>query len=136
MENSKYDKYWYFRTEADEDNDDDANSSLMLPVKNLVSMVPTGTTELTIYFKQASNGQPEVETNMTGQYGEVVLTVTQGKVKETISDLVALINAGPRHSDGVTTIADDSTVEFGGAAGSKTAVYFSHITACGNINAR
>tara|TARA_R100000458_G_C8010201_1_gene74585 strand:+ start:29 stop:439 length:411 start_codon:yes stop_codon:yes gene_type:complete len=136
MENSKYDKYWYFRTEADEDNDDDANSSLMLPVKNLVSMIPTGTTELTIYFKQASNGQPEVETNMTGQYGEVVLTVTQGKVKETISDLVALINAGPRHSDGVTTIADDSTVEFGGAAGSKTAVYFSHITACGNINAR
>lgn len=136
MENSKYDKYWYFRTEADEDNDDDANSSLMLPIKNLVSMVPTGTTELTIYFKQASNGQPEVETNMTGQYGEVVLTVTQGKVKETISDLVALINAGPRHSDGVTTIADDSTVEFGGAAGSKTAVYFSHITACGNINAR
>ena len=136
MENSKYDKYWYFRTEADEDNDDDANSSLMLPIKNLVSMVPTGTTELTIYFKQASNGQPEVETNMTGQYGEVVLTVTQGKVKETISDLVALINAGPRHSDGVTTIADDSTIEFGGAAGSKTAVYFSHITACGNINAR
>ena len=136
MENSKYDKYWYFRTEAEEDSDDDANSSLMLPIKNLVSMVPTGTTELTIYFKQASNGQPEVETNMTGQYGEVVLTVTQGKVKETISDLVALINAGPRHSDGVTTIADDSTVEFGGAAGSKTAVYFSHITACGNINAR
>ena len=81
MENSKYDKYWYFRTEADEDNDDDANSSLMLPIKNLVSMVPTGTTELTIYFKQASNGQPEVETNMTGQYGEVVLTVTQGKDK-------------------------------------------------------
>ena len=133
MENSKYDKYWYFRTEADEDNDDDADASVMLPVKNIVSMIPTSTTTMKIYFKQPTIDAPTTESNVTGQYGSVALTITQGKVKNTIADLVSLLNAGPRHSDGVKVIADDSTVEFGGAAGSKTAVYFSNITLCGGI---
>ena len=136
MENSKYDKYWYFRTEADEDDDDDVTSSIMLPVKNIVSMIPTSTTAMKVYFKQPTTDAPTTESNVTGQYGSVILTVVQGKVKDTVADLVALLNAGPKHSDGVKVIADDSTVEFGGAAGSKTAVYFSNITACGAINAR
>ena len=136
MENSKYDKYWYFRTEADEDDDDDASASMMLPVKGIVSMIPTSTTTMKIYFKQPTVDAPAPESNVTGQYGSVILTVVQGKVKDPVADLVALLNAGPKHSDGVKVIADDSTVEFGGAAGSKTAVYFSNITACGAINAR
>ena len=101
MENSKYDKYWYFRTEADEDNDDDADASVMLPVKNIVSMIQTSTTELTIYFKQPTGDAMKVESNVTGQYGSVILTVVQGKVKDTIAEFIALMNAGPRHSDGV-----------------------------------
>ena len=133
MKNSKYDKYWYFRTEADEDDDDDVTSSIMIPVKNIVSMIPTATTTMKINFKQPTTDAPTAESNVTGQYGSVALTVTQGKVRDTIADLVALINAGPRHSDGVKVIADDSTVEFGGAAGSKVAKYFSNITACGTI---
>ena len=136
MENSKYDKYWYFRTEADEDNDDDADASVMLPVKNIVSMIPTSTTTMKIYFKQPTVDAPAPESNVTGQHGSVILSMTQGKVKDTIAELIALMNAGPRHSDGVKVIADDSTVEFEGSAGSKTAVYFSNITACGAINAR
>ena len=133
MENSKYDKYWYFRTEADEDDDDDVTSSIMLPVGNIVSMIPTSTTAMKIYFKQPTTDAPTTESNVTGQYGSVTLTITQGKVKNTIADLVSLLNAGPRHSDGVKVIADDSTVEFGGAANSKKTVYFSNITACGAI---
>ena len=136
MENSKYDKYWYFTTEAYEDDDDDADASVMLPVKNIVSMIPTSTTAMKVYFKQPTTDAPTTESNVTGQYGSVALTIIQGKVRDTIADLVALINAGPRHSDGVKVIADDSTVEYGGAAGSKATVYFSNITACGNINAR
>mgnify|MGYP003656031930 CR=1 FL=1 len=136
MENSKYDNYWYFRTVADEDDDDTGTASLMLPIMNIVSMIPTSTTALTIYFKQPTTGAPRPESNITGQYGQVILTVTQGKIKDTIADLVSALNAGPRHSDGVRVIADDSTVEVGGAAGSKTARYFSNITACGTINAR
>ena len=133
MENSKYDKYWYFRTEADEDDDDDADASVMIPVKNIVSMIPTSTTTMKIYFKQPTVDAPAPESNVTGQHGSVILSMTQGKVKDTIAELIALMNAGPRHSDGVKVIADDSTVEFDGAAGSKTAVYFSNITACGDI---
>jgi len=134
MENSKYDKYWYFRTQANEEYDDDVTSSLMLPISNVVSMIPTSTTALTIYYKQPTNGSLPPESNVNGQFGEVVLTVTRGKVRDTIADLVSAINAGPRHSDGVRVIADDSTIEIGGA--SKAAKYFSNITACGYINAR
>ena len=38
------------------------------------------------------------------------------------NQIVRAINGGP-HNDGLIVVADDSTVEFGGAAGSKTAVY-------------
>ena len=136
MKNTKYDKFWYFRTRADEDDDTDQAASIMMPVSNIVSMIPTSTTEMRIYFNQATSGTPVAESNVTGQYGSVTLTITQGKVRDTIADLISLINAGPRFSDGIKVIADDSTVEVGGAAGSKEAVYFSHITACGAINAR
>ena len=134
MENSKYDKYWYFRTEADEDDDDDADASVRLPVKNIVSMIPTSTTTMKIYFKQPTTNDPPTESNVTGQYGSVALTITQGKVRDTIADLIALMNAGPRHSDGVKVIADDATTDFLGTT--KDAIYFSNITACGAINAR
>ena len=60
--------------------------------------------------------------------------MTQGKVKDTIAELIALMNAGPRHSDGVKVIADDSTTDFLGTT--RDAVYFSNITACGTISAR
>ena len=134
MENSKYDKYWYFRTEADEDDDDDFTSSVMVPVKHLVSMIPTSTTTMKIFFTQSTIDQPVKESNVNGQHGSIILTITQGKVKDTIAELIALMNAGPIHSDGVKVIADDSTTDFDGTT--RDAVYFSNITACGAINAR
>ena len=50
--------------------------------------------------------------------------------------IIGAINAtGPQYSDGFIIVADDSTIEFGGAAGSKSAVYVSpHITSCGAIS--
>ena len=134
MKNSKYDKYWYFRDQADEDHDDDVDASVMVPVSNIVSMIPTSTTVLKISFKKPTSDAPVPESNVTGQFGSVLLTIKQGKVKETISDLVALINAGPRHSDGVKVIADDSTTDYDDTT--RDPVYFSHITACGTITAR
>jgi len=130
----KDNKYWYFRNVADEDNDSDQATSVMLPVHNIVSMIPTSTTQLTIYFEKATHGTPAFETQTTGQHGFINVTVKQGKVKDTIKDLVALINAGPRQSDGVTVIADDSTTDYDNTT--RKAVYFSHITDCGTIRAR
>jgi len=136
MNNNNYGKYWYFRTVADEDSETDQAQSIMLSVTDVVSMIPTSTTIMRIYFDKATYGVPHYETNETGKLGYVELTIKQGKVKDTIADLVALMNAGPKHSDGVTIIADDATTEFGGVTGAKEAIYFSHITACGSIAAR
>jgi len=44
------------------------------------------------------------------------------------------MNAGPRQSDGVTVIADDSTTDYDNTT--RQAVYFSHITDCGTIRTR
>ena len=134
MNDNNYGKYWYFRKVTDEDTDTDQAASMMLPITNIVSMIPTGTTTLTIYFEKATHGTPLTETNKTGLQGSVELTITQGKVKDTIKDLVALMNAGPKHSDGVTVIADDSTTDYDETT--RKAVYFSHITDCGAITAR
>jgi phosphoribosylaminoimidazole-succinocarboxamide synthase len=134
MTNNNYGKYWYFRNQADEDNDTDMASSAMLPVENIVSMIPTGTTTLTIYFEKATHGTPAYETQTTGQHGHIHLTMKAGKVKDTIKDLVALMNAGPRQSDGVTVIADNSTTDYDNTT--RQAVYFSHITACSTIRTR
>jgi len=134
MTNNNYGKYWYFRNQADEDNDTDMATSAMLPVENIVSMIPTATTTLTIYFEKATHGTPAYETQTSGHYGFIHLTITAGKVKDTIKDLVALMNAGPRQSDGVTVIADNSTTDYDDTT--RKAVFFSHITACSTIRTR
>ena len=118
-------KYFYFRNEADEDDDDAAVDSGMVPVANITGLLPTSTTALTVFWKSQKNESIQ---------DSVALTCTQGKVKDVIQAMVQVMNDGP-HSDGITVIADDSTVEFDGAAGSKTAVYFNeHVTACGALS--
>tara|TARA_R100001463_G_scaffold2328_1_gene9934 strand:+ start:1520 stop:1924 length:405 start_codon:yes stop_codon:yes gene_type:complete len=134
MTNNNYGKYWYFRNQADEDNDTDMASSAMLPVENIVSMIPTSTTTLTVYFEKATHGTPTYESQTTGQHGFIHLTIPAGKVKDTIKDLVTLMNAGPRQSDGVTVIADNSTTDYDDTT--RQAVFFSHITACSTIRTR
>ncbi len=134
MTNNNYDKYWYFRNVADEDIDSNQATSIMLPLSKLVSMIPISTTAMRIYFDKSTNGTPQFESNVVGQHGSVELTIKQGKVKETIADLIALLNSGPKHNDGIKVIADDSTIDFDNTT--RKAVYFSHITDCGTINAR
>tara|TARA_R110002096_G_scaffold432928_1_gene650612 strand:+ start:656 stop:1060 length:405 start_codon:yes stop_codon:yes gene_type:complete len=134
MNDNNYGKYWYFRTVADEDSEIDQAQSIMLPIKDVVSMIPTATTTMRIYFDKGTYGVPHYETTATGRLGYIGLTIKQGKVKDTIADLIASMNAGPKHSDGVTVIADDTTTDFDGTT--RAAKYFSHITACETIRAR
>ena len=109
---AKYNKYWYFRTVADEDDDDDVNSSHMLSVSDLTGMVITSTTQITLYFRQYTGHMSMVE-SANRQNGRVRLTVTAGKTKQVLETLVATINASDRSNPtGITIIADDSTTDF------------------------
>ena len=93
-------RYFYFRDVADEINDDDNSSSLMLPVENITAIAPhNSTTTLNIWYKNIKN-------ESVNDY--VTLTVTRGKMKQVTAALVSAMNAGPHH-DGVTVVADLAT---------------------------
>ena len=91
-------KYFYFRDVADEINDDDASASVVVPVENITAIGPHNTNALlNIWFKNLK-GEP------TNDY--VTLTVTRGKMKEVMAELVSAMNSGP-NSDGFVVIADN-----------------------------
>ena len=92
------DKYFYFRDVADEIDDDDASASVVVPVKNITAIGPHNSiTTLNIWFKNLKN-------EAVNDY--VTLTVTRGKMKEVMHELVSAMNSGP-HSDGFVVIADN-----------------------------
>ena len=132
------DKYFYFRTQADQDNDDGIDDSLCLPVRMIRSMNPSSDTAITITFDSVYNtstdGDNEVVIGDT-----VVLNVNQGKTKEVLERLVEVINSSyPAYSDGFITVADDVTTTYltssAGADETVSAkVLDSGITTCGAI---
>ena len=89
-------RYFYFRDVADEINDDDNSSSIMMPIENIMGIYPQSITLLNIFYKSVKN-------EMSNDY--LQLTVTRGKIKQVIAALVSAMNAGPHH-DGVTVVAD------------------------------
>ena len=128
-------KYVYFRTVADEDDDDAVADAIAVPVGRIVGMNPTSDTALTIWFRSLYSEQGDAQAGSVVINDSVVLNVTQGKTSEVMQTIIAAINSnGPLYNDGFIVIADDSTVEFGGAAGSKSAKYISpHISSCGAV---
>ena len=132
------DKYFYFRTQADQDNDDGIDDSLCLPVRMIRSMAPSSDTAITITFDSVYNtstdGDNEVVIGDT-----VVLNVNQGTTKEVLAHLVKVINSSyPAYTDGFITVADDVTTTYltssAGADETVTAQYtHPDITSCGAI---
>ena len=132
------DKYFYFRTQADQDADDGIDDSLCLPVRQIRGMNPTSDTALTIWFDSVYNtytgGDAEVVIS-----DSVILNVTQGKTQEVLETLIRVINSSyPAYTDGFITVADDVTTTYltSGAGADETvaAQYLSgHITSCGAI---
>ena len=132
------DKYFYFRTQADQDNDDGIDDSLCLPVRMIRSMNPSSDTAITITFDSVYNtstdGDNEVVIGDT-----VVLNVNQGKTKEVLERLVEVVNSSyPAYTDGFITVADDVTTTYltssAGADETVTAQYtHPDITSCGAI---
>ena len=127
----KYDKYFYFRAVADEDNDDDSLASVMVPVNKITALEPSSAiTNIRVWFESELN--THVQDKVSLQNGYVDLTCTRGKLKEVMATIVAAMNAGP-HSDGVTVIADDATTDYDGTTRKATYLH-PDITACSAIN--
>tara|TARA_R100000458_G_scaffold18285_1_gene15883 strand:+ start:471 stop:896 length:426 start_codon:yes stop_codon:yes gene_type:complete len=131
------DKYLYFRTQADQNDDDGIDDSLYLPARQIKALVPTSTTALTIFFESMYN------TFTAGDDEEVisdsvVINCTQGKVKQVMETLVRAINSNKLYGDGTITVADDVTTTYlTSAAGADETVAAkvldSGITTCGAI---
>ena len=90
-------KFFYFRDATNEDTDLTSAVSATIPVRRITGIAPVGdNTSLFIYFKSLKNEYVNEH---------VDLTVTNGKLKEVMAQLVQVMNGGP-HSDGFVVIAD------------------------------
>lgn len=129
-------KYFYFRTEADEDDDDDIARSVMFPVENLTGMYPTSNTALTLHFKSVirvyANDPDDDACNFINN-DSIVLNISSNQHKEVMTAIARAANAsGTAYSDGVIVVADDATTDYDGTT--KAAVYLdSNITDVGAI---
>lgn len=131
------DKYLYFRTQADQNDDDGIDDSLYLPARQIKALVPTSTTALTIFFESIYNtftaGDDEEVVS-----DSVVVNCTAGKVKQVMETLVRAINSNKLYGDGTITVADDVTTTYlTSAAGADETVSAKKldagITTCGAI---
>ena len=131
------DKYLYFRTQADQDNDDGIDDSLYLPARQITALVPTSTTALTIFFECMYNNQGGSDNEVVIS-DSVVINCTQGKVRQVMETLVRSINSNKLYGDGTITVADDVTTTYltSAAAADETVdakVLDAGITTCGAI---
>ena len=127
----------YFRTVADEDNDDNngAQTSCCFPASRLRAMNPTADTALTLYFDSMKNTEgADNQADEITIADTVALTITANTHEAVMKALVRAINgkkSNPK-SDGILVVADDVTTN--AADETVAAVYFdSNITACGTI---
>ena len=134
--NLQKEKWLYFRTVADEDNDDGdtasagiSPTSLCVPARDLLSIHPASDTSVQLNFNSVRNSR----TVLADSYAvdTVVLNVNQGKTFEVMNTILTHINAYPHH-DGFITVADDVTTNY--ANSTVPAIYVdSNITSCGAI---
>ena len=98
------DRFFYIRDVADEVNDDDANASCMIPVREITGIGPgADIDELDMWFSGGKN-----ETHAC----QAQFTVTRGKLKEVTAAIVSAMNAGHKN-DPVTVLADVCTTSTG-----------------------
>ena len=112
-------KYLYFRTVADEDDDDAAADTLALPARRIVAMAPSADTTITVWFESVNNMQTDGANELVLK-DSAVITVTAHRHKKVLQSIVRSINGGP-HSDGFIVVADDATTDFDGTT--RAAVY-------------
>jgi len=131
------DKYLYFRTQADQDDDDGIDDSLYLPARQIKALIPTSTTALTIFFESMYNNQGGTDNEVVIS-DSVVVNCTAGKVRQVMETLVRAINSNKLYGDGLITVADDVTTTYltSSASADETVdakVLDAGITTCGAI---
>jgi len=131
------DKYLYFRTQADQDDDDGIDDSLYLPARQIKALIPTSTTALTIFFESMYNNQGGTDDEVVIS-DSVVINCTAGKVRQVMETLVRAINSNKLYGDGLITVADDVTTTYltSSASADETVgakVLDAGITTCGAI---
>ena len=123
-------KYLYFRTVADEDDDDAAADTLALPSRRIVAMAPSADTTITVWFESVNNMQTDGANELVLK-DSAVITVTAHRHKKVLQSIVRAINGGP-HQSGFITVADDATTDYDGTT--RAAVYIDNdITAMAAI---
>ena len=123
-------RYLYFRTVADEDDDDAAADTLALPARRIVAMGPSAAGTLTVWFESVNNMYTQGDAEEVIK-DSAVITITSRRHKKVMQSIVRAINGGP-HSDGFITGADDTTTDFDGTT--RAAVYIDNdITAMAAI---
>ena len=108
----------YFRSVADEDNDDGAESaatnltSLLIPADRLRWMNPTSDTLLTLYFDSIKNTEgADDQADEITIADEVSLTINSNQHREVMNGIVQAINAS---TTGLVVVADDVTTNVAG----------------------
>jgi len=117
----------YFRSVADEDNDDGAESaatnltSLLVPADRLRWMNPTSDTLLTLYFDSIKNTQgADDQADEITIADEVSLTINSNQHREVMNGIVQAINAS---KTGIVVVADDVTTNVAGSTVSAVYVH-------------
>ncbi len=117
----------YFRSVADEDNDDGAESaatnltSLLVPANRLRWMNPTSDTLLTLYFDSIKNTEgADDQADEITIADEVSLTINSNQHREVMNGIVQAINAS---KTGIVVVADDVTTNVAGSTVSAVYVH-------------
>ena len=117
----------YFRSVADEDNDDGAESaatnltSLLIPADRLRWMNPTSDTLLTLYFDSIKNTEgADDQADEITIADEVSLTINSNQHREVMNGIVQAINAS---KTGIVVVADDVTTNVAGSTVSAVYVH-------------
>ena len=103
-------KYLYFRTTSALGEDDDSESSGLIPASAITGMHPTTDVTLRIYYS------PRIPFASDGQDGNVInndsvqIDVTANKHEEVMKAIIRLIN--DPFGDSFIVVADDTTKEY------------------------
>ena len=126
-------KYLYFRTDADEDDDAAATDSAVFLLSRLTGMHPTATAAITLFFEPTIPYLAAAEADQFANCDSVILNITEGTAFEVMRDLATAFAGGSGAlqvpfitvADDMTTLLDDTT---------RSAVYLvPNITSVGTI---
>lgn len=126
------DKYLYFRSVEDEDNDDGDGASsginptsLIVPARNITAIFPASATTIAVFFKSIRNNQGHA-----GASGDeivrdnITITIASHTHKAIIDTIIRAINStGPNYSDGFIDLCDDVTTNTADAAVSAVRIH-------------